>query len=119
MPTQLTKRRDKWLKCRVTKLEQEQVMARISEMGETSLSDYLRGNFLSLDLTGVEPNPPKVVHHYKATDPALLRQLAAIGSNLNQVSRWCNSRKPIEAVEVAAALAALSREVEALRASQD
>ncbi len=53
-------------------------------------------------------------------DPALLRQLAAIGNNLNQLARWCNSRKPIEAVEVAAALVAIGREMEGLRdAGQD
>ncbi len=53
-------------------------------------------------------------------DPVLLRQLAAIGNNLNQLARWCHSRKPIEAVEVAAALVAIDRELEGLHdANQD
>lgn len=53
-------------------------------------------------------------------DPELLRQLAAIGNNINQIARWCNGRQPVDAVEVSAALIALSREMEGLRlASQN
>lgn len=53
-------------------------------------------------------------------DPALLRQLAAIGNNLNQVARWTHSRDPIDAVAVSAALMAIARELEVLRyAGQD
>jgi len=48
-------------------------------------------------------------------DPALLRQLAVIGNNLNQVARWTHSREPVEAVAVSAALMAISRELEAIR----
>jgi len=53
-------------------------------------------------------------------DPALLRQLAAIGNNLNQVARWTNRQEPIDALAVSAALVAISRELEAIRhAGQD
>lgn len=110
--------RDKYLKCRVTKLEQQQVMQKISDMGEKSLSDFLRGKFLALPISGVVPNPPKEIHHYKSVDPALLRQLAAIGNNVNQIARWANAHPaPIDAVSVLSALSALTRELEAVRAS--
>ena len=40
--------------------------------------------------------------HFRPTDPALIRQLAAIGNNLNQVVHWANahkSRQEIKPVE--------------------
>ena len=51
-------------------------------------------------------------------DPQLIRQLAAIGNNLNQVARLCNRRRAVEVVEVSARLVAIQRELELLRASQ-
>lgn len=51
-------------------------------------------------------------------DPALLRQIAQIGNNLNQLARWANRDKAkVEAVAVIARLIEIDREVAALRAS--
>ena len=42
-----------------------------------------------------------------------LRELARIGSNLNQIARWANTYKDsLEAVEVIAALTSLERQIE-------
>lgn len=48
-------------------------------------------------------------------DPALLRQLSAIGNNLNQVARWCNKNSPSDSVSISAALIAISRELNELK----
>jgi len=45
-------------------------------------------------------------------DPALVREVARIGNNVNQLARWANTRKSgVEAVEVLVELAALDRDV--------
>jgi len=50
-------------------------------------------------------------------DPALLRQLAGIGNNLNQLARRVNTGDwdVVERIQVIAALAGIERELEALR----
>ena len=51
-------------------------------------------------------------------DPALLRQLALIGNNLNQLARWANrDRGGTDAVAVVARLIEIDRELSAVRAS--
>ena len=50
---------------------------------------------------------------------ARTRELARIGSNLNQLARWANTHKSaLEAVTVIAHLTALSREVTALSSAE-
>lgn len=46
-------------------------------------------------------------------DPNLLRQLAGLGNNLNQIARAINSQdwKPVDRVQVVAALASIEREL--------
>ena len=45
-----------------------------------------------------------------------MREIARIGNNLNQLARWANTHKAAaEAVEVVAQLAAIERELAALR----
>ena len=50
-------------------------------------------------------------------DPALLRQLAGIGNNLNQIARKVNvaGMTPLERVQLLAALTAIGRELEGVR----
>ena len=53
-------------------------------------------------------------------DPALLRQISAIGNNLNQIARWCNQNGAADAVNVSAALVAINRELREIQlASQN
>ncbi|HEJ6181741.1 MobC family plasmid mobilization relaxosome protein [Pseudomonas aeruginosa] len=53
-----------------------------------------------------------------AADPELLRQLASIGNNLNQIARRVNTAEwgPAERVQVLAALAGIERELAGVRA---
>ncbi|PYE84199.1 mobilization protein MobC [Phyllobacterium leguminum] len=51
-------------------------------------------------------------------DPALVRQLAQIGNNLNQLARWANrDKRAVEALAVIARLVEIEREIVALRHS--
>ncbi len=72
--------RDHFIKVRVTKTEFADFRARASEAGMT-VSDLVR-----LRLTG---------YRVRQTDSEKdkLRHLARIGSNVNQLARWANSRK--------------------------
>lgn len=100
-------KREREIKIRVTEDEHSQMRERCDR---PQLAEWLRE--LALGQRKRRPVPK--------ADPALLRQLAAIGSNVNQIARWCNSQQPIDAVEVSAALIALNREIEGLRvANQD
>ena len=102
----MTETRSKTIKIRVA----EQELADLRERCDRpQLAEWLRD--LGLGQRKRRPVP--------VADPALLRQLAGIGNNLNQLARWANGRKPIETIEVAAALTAIARELEALRAHQD
>lgn len=51
-------------------------------------------------------------------DPALLRQLASIGNNLNQIARRVNTAEwgPADRVSIIAALGAIERELAGVRA---
>ena len=99
-------KRAKSVKIRVS---EDELSAMRERCDRPMLADWLRD--LALGETKRRPVPK--------ADPELLRQLAAIGNNLNQLARWVNSTKPTSAVECSAALIALGRELEAIRANQD
>ena len=66
-----------------------------------SVSDYIRQTCLGLRLRRTPEEKRR------------LRELARIGSNLNQIARWANTYKDsLEAVEVIAALTSLERQIE-------
>ena len=66
-----------------------------------SVSDYVRQTCLSLRLRRTPEEKRR------------LRELARIGSNLNQLARWANTYKEsLEAVEVIAALTSLETQIE-------
>ncbi|MCC4819696.1 MobC family plasmid mobilization relaxosome protein [Vibrio lentus] len=50
-------------------------------------------------------------------DPALLRQLSGMGNNLNQIARALHSQdwKPVDRVQIIAALSSLQRELNLMR----
>ena len=99
-------KRAKSIKIRVS---EEELWAMREGRGRGQVGVWLRD--LALGQTKRKPVPQ--------ADPALLRQLAAIGNNLNQLAKWVNSAKPASALSCAAALVALGRELEAIRAHQD
>ena len=106
----MEQKRDKIIKVRVSATEHETLKwrstkARLAEwMRETCLNDG------QLDIVKQIKGPQPV-------DPALLRQLAGVGNNLNQIARRVNSGEwgPADRVQVVAALAAIEREIKQLR----
>nr|CRY96120.1 hypothetical protein [uncultured prokaryote] len=74
-----------------------------------SLSDLIRHA-----VEGTEPMKRNRVD----VDPVLLRQLAQIGNNLNQLARWANrDKRKVEALAVIARLIEIDRELSDLRQS--
>ncbi|MFL7013724.1 MobC family plasmid mobilization relaxosome protein [Enterovibrio norvegicus] len=58
---------------------------------------------------------------YPKYDPALLRQLSGMGNNLNQIARAINSQdwKPVDRVQIVAALSGLQRELNLIRTKKN
>lgn len=99
-------KRDKTIKIRVN---EEELIGLRERCDRPRMAEWLRD--LGLGQRKRQPVP--------VADPALLRQLAAIGNNLNQIARWAHRQEAVDAVAVAAALMAIARELEAVRASKD
>ena len=101
-----------WVKIRVTEEQRTRWHAAAAAKG-ASLSDLVRE---SLDGVRVRPrrNQPRRV------DPELLRELARIGNNLNQLARWANREKRgADAMAVVARLIELDRELAQLRRAHE
>lgn len=97
-----------WLKVRTTAEERTAWQAKAEAAG-LSLSALIRS---AVDGSRLRKRERVSV------DPALLRQLALIGNNLNQLARWANrDRGRVEALAVIARLIEIDRELAALRAS--
>lgn len=85
-----------------------------------SLSDWLRSQIDERQQTGIAPpRTRRTRRNYIPADPELVRQLAWIGNNINQLARWVNTNKSgIEAVELLAHLSALSHSFSSLLPQQ-
>jgi hypothetical protein len=80
-----------------------------------SVSDWIRGSVDAGQQTNLptpQRRPVRVRDTSNDADPALMRQLAALGSNLNQIARRINASPltTLDKVEYLAALAAVARE---------
>lgn len=106
----MSDKRDKIIKVRCTAEEYETLKW---QCPKARLAEWMREHCLNPDGDWVRatkgPDP---------VDPALLRQLAGIGNNLNQVARRVNTGEwgAVDRVAVIAALAAVERELNELRA---
>ena len=113
------------LSVRIPQSLRDLLNARANEAGVT-LADQFRA-CLSIDAVkplGVPIKRRRVVQHFdrgRCADPALLRNLAAIGSNINQVARAVNTGAitgdRMQAVELLVVLRAIEREFAGLVAS--
>jgi len=76
-----------------------------------SLSDFVRAAVDERQATGIaSPGKRRIRRNYTPADPELVRQLAWMGNNINQIARWVNANKSgIETVELMTQLNALSR----------
>ncbi len=72
--------RDHFIKIRVSELEHQHIKELSTSVGMT-ISDLLRHRLLKIRL--------RSTNHEKE----LIRQVARIGSNINQLARWANSHK--------------------------
>ena len=99
-------RRTKTIKIRLF----EEELARLNELKTHSyLAVWMRESCLAEKKKNRRKPAPKV-------DPSLLRQLAAIGNNVNQIARITNSRTDLlNAISIIAALHSIKEELELLR----
>ena len=96
----MTMSRSKMLKIRLTESEFKS-FRKTAEGAELPMSDLARSM-----LIGVQPQTERrrrFVFH--PVDPALLRQVSAIGNNLNQLAAWANS--PTQSATAAAMMVRL------------
>ena len=76
-----------------------------------SLSELIRAT-LSGQRLRVRRSAPRI-------DPNLMRELARIGNNLNQLARAANRRSPVETVSLLVKLIEIDRELAVLRAAHE
>ena len=87
-----------------------------AESAGISMSDFVRSCVDSKQVTGIA-SPLKKRRHpaFSKVDPALLREIAKIGNNLNQLARCVNRYKDgVQVVLLTAHLKAIQHELEQL-----
>ena len=89
--------------------EEKRRWQEIAENKGVSLSELVR-SALGGQRLWKRREPPKV-------DPDLLRELARLGNNLNQLARAANQRRPVPAAALLVRLIEIDRELSALRAA--
>lgn len=100
-----------WIKIRATE-EQRDAWYEKARLKGVSFSELVRQ---TLDGVRVQRR-----HQLRRVDPDLLRQLALIGNNLNQLARWANrDQRYVESAALLARLVEIDRELAALRAAYE
>lgn len=99
-------KREKIIKIRASKSEYSELLKRSTK---PRLAEWMREKCLGEKI----PRSRKVPE----IDPDLLRQLAGIGNNLNQIARAINSQdwKPVDRIQVISALSSIQRELAELK----
>jgi len=103
-----TARRDRWINVKVTEQEREKWKTFAESQGFT-VADLLRQL-----VANATDQPAKLTGKQRRisrkADPELIRELAKIGNNLNQIARWANTHKSeADALEVVQALLIIQR----------
>ncbi|EMI4253711.1 MobC family plasmid mobilization relaxosome protein [Vibrio vulnificus] len=98
--------RKKIIKIRVNESEYSALVERSSK---PRLAEWIREHSLGAKVPRANTVPN--------VDPALLRQLAGMGNNLNQIARAIYSQdwKPVDRVQIITALSSLQRELSLMR----
>jgi hypothetical protein len=106
----MSEHRTKMLAVRVSEAEHAALLDRCNR---PRLAEWMRSVCLGEPVARKHRRPPPMI------DPALLRQLAGLGNNLNQIARQVNTATvaggALPAVQICAALAAIERELRRLR----
>lgn len=102
----MAEKRKREIKIRLTESEHKQLLERSQS---PRLAKWVREHCLAVEV----PAAQRVVR----IDPALLRQLAGLGNNVNQIARAVNSEQwnPIDRVEILARLSAIQRDLARLK----
>lgn len=96
-----------WVKIRTTPQQRAKWFAKAEARG-ISFSDFARQSMNGVVVR--KRRGPRPV------DPALLRQLARLGNNLNQLTRWANrDQRYADRLAILAQLVGIERELTALR----
>lgn len=101
--------RDKWVKVKATE-EERRAWYALADASDLSLSNLIRQQ---MGAALVKRGPQKKRRNRgRNHDPALVREVAKIGNNLNQIARWANGHKAqAEAEQVIAGLIAVQRQL--------
>ena len=99
-----------WIKIRTTD-EEKRRWQEIAENKGVSLSELVRSTLGGQRLRK-RREPPKGC-------PELLRELARIGNNLNQLAHAANRKQPLEAAPLLIRLIEIDRELAAIRAAHE
>lgn len=117
-----SQRRDKELTIRLT-AEERQIVRAIAAVSGTNMADFVRRRLLDAGATVQVPDSRPLLNRVKvsAVDPALMRQLASIGSNLNQIARAVNRQalqsQTMQVIELLAVLSVIERQISVLRSA--
>lgn len=80
-----------------------------------SLSDWIRSKIDANQQTGIStPSAAPKRKNYTPADPDLLRQVAMIGNNLNQIARIANSFSAIDSINLLSSLSSLRNDLSVL-----
>ena len=108
----MTTRKSKTVGIHLNDEEYAEIKARAAAAAARSLGGYIKASVFD------KPVPEqRVIRHTKVADPALIRQLAWVGNNVNQIARIVNQSSQISEVEAASifsVLAVIAEELEAL-----
>jgi hypothetical protein len=99
-----------WIKLRTT-AEEKRHWQEIAENKGVSLSELVRSSLGGMRLRKRREAP--------RVSPELLRELARIGNNLNQLAHAANRREPLESVALLIRLVEIDRELAAIRAAHE
>lgn len=97
-----------WIKVRASSVERARWQKLAAARG-VSLSELIRSRLDGTRLRSRREPPPVA--------PDLLRELARIGNNLNQLARAANRHEPVTATALLARLIEIDRELAGLRAT--
>jgi hypothetical protein len=108
-------KREKWVHVKLW-ADERNLWHELAAAEGVSLADFVRMRVgaakLSYQQSTTRPRQP-----VKRVDPELIRQIARVGANVNQVARWANFYKAeADAEQVLAALIVIERDLAEVRA---
>jgi hypothetical protein len=105
-------KREKWIHVRLSADERDS-WHKLADAEGVSLADFVRMRVGEAQLSNQRAPTRQAV---KRVDPELIRQIARVGANVNQIARWANFYKAeADAEQVLAALIVIERDLAEVR----